>query len=85
MKLRRPEPVIRVEVEPWIVIYTALLDGGKTVSWERSVNFEPSEGRDAAAGRLLAAGWVGEARYGVLLDGVFYPPHRIREITWKVA
>jgi hypothetical protein len=75
-----PEP----EPEPWTVRYTAILDNGESIDWERTYNFSPRCAKQQAAGNLIAAGWVGEIRHGVRGDGVFYPPHRIREITWEI-
>jgi hypothetical protein len=78
---KEPEPK---EPEPWTVVYTALLDDGKSIKWERSFGFNPSAGKRDAAGNLLLAGWVGEIKHGVISDGVFYPPHRIVRVTWEI-
>ena len=70
------------EPEPWTVRYTAALDTGAPLQWERTWTWN-SHDRYKAAGLALMTEKTGV--YGLLVDGVYYPPHRIRQITWEVV
>lgn len=62
------------------VRYTAQLTGGEVVSWESHQPEQIALSDDGPGNYLLSAKF---AQFGLVANGRFYPPHRVRHISWE--
>jgi hypothetical protein len=67
--------------ETWTIRYTAIIEGAEPSVWDVESNWH-SKDRAKAAETILLMQKVGQ--YGLCNGNTFYPPHRIREITWEI-
>jgi hypothetical protein len=79
---RKPQPQSEPQDNCWRVRYTAFIEGAKPVSWDEKHAWKAHD-TSRVAGALLLTRKTGQ--FGLVHEGTFYPPHRIREIKWETG